>query len=165
MLEALPGKPGGANPATTSFQGRESGPEKPRPARAGRQERFLRHRSLSEPQGLTAVPGWRKIGNCLGEPGQGRSELRETGAKLRSPAPAGWVSLAKTGEAAQLFDNSEARSANNSEFSRTDLLSFSRVRSGAGRGNKFKREFDPGSESTLAARLTHASRARKPRKG
>ena len=26
---------------------------------------------------------------------------------------------------------------------------------------KIKREFDPGSESTLAARLTHASRARK----
>lgn len=27
--------------------------------------------------------------------------------------------------------------------------------------NKIKREFDPGSESTLAARLTHASRTRK----
>ena len=27
---------------------------------------------------------------------------------------------------------------------------------------KIKREFDPGSESTLAARLTHASRTRKP---
>ena len=27
--------------------------------------------------------------------------------------------------------------------------------------HKFKREFDPGSESTLAARLTHASRTRK----
>ena len=26
---------------------------------------------------------------------------------------------------------------------------------------RFKREFDPGSESTLAARLTHASRTRK----
>jgi hypothetical protein len=30
------------------------------------------------------------------------------------------------------------------------------------RKNKIKREFDPGSESTLAARLTHASRTRKP---
>ena len=28
--------------------------------------------------------------------------------------------------------------------------------------HKIKREFDPGSESTLAARLTHASRTRKP---
>ena len=33
--------------------------------------------------------------------------------------------------------------------------------SGKPKEDKIKREFDPGSESTLAARLTHASRARK----
>jgi hypothetical protein len=32
---------------------------------------------------------------------------------------------------------------------------------GEGHTKQIKREFDPGSESTLAARLTHASRARK----
>lgn len=37
-----------------------------------------------------------------------------------------------------------------------------RGKQGEGSGKiKIKREFDPGSESTLAARLTHASRTRK----
>ena len=54
--------------------------------------------------------------------------------------------------AAQIFDNLVGRKYWNfvSTLSKTGAIS-----------HKFKREFDPGSESTLAARLTHASRTGK----
>ena len=54
--------------------------------------------------------------------------------------------------ATQIFDNLVGRKYWNfvSTLSKTGAIS-----------HKFKREFDPGSESTLAARLTHASRTRK----
>ena len=64
---------------------------------------------------------------------------------------------------AQIFDNLVGRRSNvrqNFESNRGDdgLTKFlDQVDS----LNKIKREFDPGSESTLAARLTHASRTRK----
>ena len=54
---------------------------------------------------------------------------------------------------AQIFENLVGRKyllRQNSEFNRARLSL-----------TIFKREFDPGSESTLAARLTHASRTRK----
>jgi hypothetical protein len=62
----------------------------------------------------------------------------------------------------QIFDNLVGRRSNvrqNFESNRGDgLIGFlGQVDS----LNKIKREFDPGSESTLAARLTHASRTRK----
>ena len=65
--------------------------------------------------------------------------------------------------AAQIFDNLVGR---RSKFVRTlsqtgAMMAWPAIWGQVDSLNKIKREFDPGSESTLAARLTHASRTRK----
>jgi hypothetical protein len=60
------------------------------------------------------------------------------------------------GQAAKIFENLVGREEV------MDLVgTSSRLRAMKKKQKKIKREFDPGSESTLAARLTHASRTRK----
>jgi hypothetical protein len=93
------------------------------------------------------------------------------GAKRLSRPVVGWVFSVTTGIAGlatQIFDNLVGRRSNvrqNFESNRGDNRSGSfHSLSGMGsdrESHKIKREFDPGSESTLAARLTHASRTRK----